>query len=631
VFFEIWEESVESATSHFRYQFVKLLVVFLLLTHWVASAFMCLAFVKDFDSHWLPPSSIADAGLLQQYVLAFYRSMDMITGGPQDPTDLDEQLFLIVVMIVSVFFVAIIIGSMADIVAQLNERDEAYRKKMDEIHMFCDDRRLPPDLTSRIKKHVSNWWKRKGGLQDSDVLQYLTPSLKNEVNVLLNEDIIQKCPLFQDCPDGFVHNLVSRLKPQLYSPGDVIVKNGDVGHEMYFVGRGECQILQKGKVLGTLTSGDYFGEIALLEANSTRTATIVAKGFCDLFVLQNTDFNKVTRIYPEQLARMQYQAALRRSRSALVAALHKVPDFDHVPERDKLIKALVSRFKPLAAEWMSGDTIFDTLDIANTLYFIGQGLVEIRSRKRVPVSSETQSARDIALLHKSAAVFNSKEKQSITEKIYANIKGELIGVLGQSEFFGWIDTAAHTHGVSNLFEWVHTHSADMDFDQFSKEYKTAVLRNDRRDMHMIHRENLGQGNTSHSFNVHAIIGDECHVDGVGIKVVVLCITATDIDEILEEFEVCESHVIDFVHSFSTEASYNKRTYSEQKQGGMKEMHNNPFVMRLARMYEEGKRDNFALFSLADKRFIHDYIRKMSGLIVDGMSEQVENAEGAQGD
>jgi len=58
----------------------------------------------------------------------------------------------------------------------------------------------------------------------------------------MHRDIIQKVPLFQHCSPGFIHSLVSYLQPQIYSPRDVLVREGDVGHEMYFIrkGKGVC-------------------------------------------------------------------------------------------------------------------------------------------------------------------------------------------------------------------------------------------------------------------------------------------------------------------------------------------------------------------------------------------------------
>ena len=106
-----------------------------------------------------------------------------------------------------------------------------------------------------------------------------------DIALELTADVIYKVPIFQDCELQFMHHLVNLLIPRLYSPGDIIVNVGDIGKEMYFVVRGEVEVIgDGGRVVATLKSMNYFGEIAMFFA-ARRTATVRARTFCDLFVL----------------------------------------------------------------------------------------------------------------------------------------------------------------------------------------------------------------------------------------------------------------------------------------------------------------------------------------------------------
>jgi CRP-like cAMP-binding protein len=82
---------------------------------------------------------------------------------------------------------------------------------------------------------------------------------------------------------------------------------------MYFINRGEAETLDaNGNVIRTLRDGDFFGEIALL-LSRPRTATVRAKTDCDMFILEQTDFKRILRDFPEfahsvlQVARDRYQ------------------------------------------------------------------------------------------------------------------------------------------------------------------------------------------------------------------------------------------------------------------------------------------------------------------------------------
>jgi hypothetical protein len=122
----------------------------------------------------------------------------------------------------------------------------------------------------------------------------LPVNLRSDVSLVLKRDIIHKVPLFQRSSAGFVNALVTYLQPQIYAPDERLMSAGDIGSEMYFIRKGKVRvILPNGEVVAILKEGDHFGEIALLEENSVRTATIKAVGFCDLFVLTKEDLETV--------------------------------------------------------------------------------------------------------------------------------------------------------------------------------------------------------------------------------------------------------------------------------------------------------------------------------------------------
>jgi glucose-6-phosphate 1-dehydrogenase len=116
---------------------------------------------------------------------------------------------------------------------------------------------------------------------------------------VINRDVLGKVPLFHGGDAVFLHNLSMMLRPMVYSPGDDIIKAGDIGNEMYVICRGLVDVLSPGgQLLTTLGEGAYFGELSLL-SHQPRTATIRAKTPCNLFVLDGADFNRVLKTHPE--------------------------------------------------------------------------------------------------------------------------------------------------------------------------------------------------------------------------------------------------------------------------------------------------------------------------------------------
>jgi len=62
-------------------------------------------------------------------------------------------------------------------------------------------------------------------------------------------------------------------------------------------------------------AGDYFGEITLFK-NKSRTATVKAISYCDIYVLDKKAFDKVIIKYPEIGVEINKQIEIRENRYA---------------------------------------------------------------------------------------------------------------------------------------------------------------------------------------------------------------------------------------------------------------------------------------------------------------------------
>lgn len=78
-----------------------------------------------------------------------------------------------------------------------------------------------------------------------------------------------------------------------FNKGDIIIKEGDPGREMYIIKSGSVDVVKSDGdreiILATLSRGDFFGEMAILE-NIYRTATVKAKETSRLIVLTTGNF-----------------------------------------------------------------------------------------------------------------------------------------------------------------------------------------------------------------------------------------------------------------------------------------------------------------------------------------------------
>ena len=131
---------------------------------------------------------------------------------------------------------------------------------------------------------------------------------------LFNQDTkvqaLKRAPLFEGLSRKELGELARVSEDMEVPAGDVLCSEGDIGREFFVIVDGEAQVTAKGKDLGIRGSGDFIGEIALLE-DTRRTATVTAKSPLRVFVLTREDFRSLVRENPS-VERKVMQALARR-------------------------------------------------------------------------------------------------------------------------------------------------------------------------------------------------------------------------------------------------------------------------------------------------------------------------------
>ena len=88
-------------------------------------------------------------------------------------------------------------------------------------------------------------------------------------------DVLKKVPLFSGLDKRELEQIAATMRERRFAPGDTVTEEGAGGAGFFVVESGEAQVSVDGSPRGSIGSGDYFGEIALL-TGSDRTATITA-------------------------------------------------------------------------------------------------------------------------------------------------------------------------------------------------------------------------------------------------------------------------------------------------------------------------------------------------------------------
>lgn len=135
----------------------------------------------------------------------------------------------------------------------------------------------------------------------SQVADYLQLNISRQRD--LDEDIdwimtVLKSNLFFKVPPLNVEQIFSRLTPQIVYAGDVIIRQGEIGDQCYFIKEGEADVFRnadgKRHHLATISVGRCFGEDALVN-ETERNATVLMHTDGVLMRLDKQDFYRLLK------------------------------------------------------------------------------------------------------------------------------------------------------------------------------------------------------------------------------------------------------------------------------------------------------------------------------------------------
>jgi CRP-like cAMP-binding protein len=107
-------------------------------------------------------------------------------------------------------------------------------------------------------------------------------------------DALERVPLFAGLERGDIEKIALLFKERRFPHGETIVREGSGGAAFFLIESGEATVSVGGVERTTLRSGDYFGEIALID-EGTRSATITATTDLVCFGLTYWDFGPLVR------------------------------------------------------------------------------------------------------------------------------------------------------------------------------------------------------------------------------------------------------------------------------------------------------------------------------------------------
>src|SRR5258705_9570769 len=128
-------------------------------------------------------------------------------------------------------------------------------------------------------------------------------------------DLLKQTPLLAGLSRADLEILAPSVRVETYPAGRVILREGRVGTAFYLVVSGSIEAVKRlgtpeEEAIGTMTAGDFFGEIAIMK-HLPRSASARAATETQCLMIQRLHLDSYVEQFPGVLAKVEAALAVR--------------------------------------------------------------------------------------------------------------------------------------------------------------------------------------------------------------------------------------------------------------------------------------------------------------------------------
>ena len=167
---------------------------------------------------------------------------------------------------------------------------------------------IPPAFRDQVRSYYEYLWHAQRGLDTSNVLKLLPPTLKHQMMSHLILPTLSACDPFINCDRQCLQHLASLIQLEHFADHVDIIIEGEVSQFVYIIKRGQVQASSM-TMHHLLGPQDLFGANAALEDRAS-TWTMTTQSECEIFTIAVEDFRTTFWLWPK--SDNAFREALRR-------------------------------------------------------------------------------------------------------------------------------------------------------------------------------------------------------------------------------------------------------------------------------------------------------------------------------
>ncbi|RZC37629.1 potassium/sodium hyperpolarization-activated cyclic nucleotide-gated channel 1-like [Asbolus verrucosus] len=243
--------------------------------------------------------------------------------GVEEPENNFEYLMTTLLWFLSKFVQIYLLARVIEFLRAKTSPKMKYSQMVKQLVEFMRHKQLPMYTQKRILTYYEFHF-QKSYFRENEIYATISGQLRQEIVMQTCRQLVENVAFFRDLPLNLLIRIVSCLHSEIYLTNDVVVKAASPGHCMYFISTGTVAVYTvSGKEVCHLEDGAHFGEIALVNQDSLRVASVIAVEICELYRLDRKDFVKAIHPYPDLLEKIQKIAADRMEKTNLLEEQYK--------------------------------------------------------------------------------------------------------------------------------------------------------------------------------------------------------------------------------------------------------------------------------------------------------------------
>ncbi|EAY05799.1 cation channel family protein [Trichomonas vaginalis G3] len=263
-------------------------LLLLCFAHFFACLFYICAVFEDTMESWIGMSGWDYLSPPQLYVVSVYFVMTTILTigyGDLTPKTSPETILVIFIQLLGVLVNAYILSIMVSILIDPigNEFIQRFISLSDYMHF----KHVPPNVRTDIKQFLQMKWQTNHGTEDPEnVYKFIPETVRDNIK----RDICRKCfskvSILRMASESLLTEMANLLRDISFSPGEVIVKQNVMTHDMILLNNGIIDIYADGSLVASSACDDglVLGEQELF-VDTPRAATVIAVTYVEGWII----------------------------------------------------------------------------------------------------------------------------------------------------------------------------------------------------------------------------------------------------------------------------------------------------------------------------------------------------------